>query len=155
MKFISRGAVALLTGIVVLASASLAQAIIQVQHGISGIRLNMSPAQVRAGLGKPEAVTHGKNDFGKFTQYKYRGGILVSFQGNHNVTAVSISSRSDRTASGVGVGSTKQQVKNGVHGVKCGAHDCHVGSLRAGHRVTDFLFHNGHVKRVTIGFVID
>ncbi len=46
-----------------------------------------------------------------------------------------------------------------VLGVTCqavtGTLDCHVGALLAGRRVTDFLFRNGRVSRVTVGFVID
>jgi hypothetical protein len=155
--------VALLGGIVlVLLFASSAQAIIQVQRGISGIRLNMSPARVKASLGTPSHVKHGSNPFGSFTQYRYKGGITVTFQGNEKVTAVSISGPSDRTRTGVGVGSTEQQVKDGVPGVKCqggnhpgGAQSCHVGSFKAGHKLTDFLLRHGRVSRVTVGFVID
>lgn len=152
-----------LVGIVwALSSATAAQAIIQVQRGISGIRLNMSIAQVRAGLGAPTRVRHGSNPFGTFTQYLYRGGLTVTFQGNRNVTAVAITGQSDRTASGVGIGSTEAQVKHGVRGVKCntGNHpgsvtSCHVGSFKPGGRVTDFLLRHGRVSRVTVGFVID
>ena len=103
----------------------------------------------------PAKTKHGSNDFGDFTQFVYKGGITVTFQGNQHVTAVSVSGKTYRTASGVGVGSTKAQVKNGVPGVKCGASSCHVGQFKPGHRVTDFLLHNGHVSRVTVGFVID
>jgi hypothetical protein len=139
-----------------------AQAIIQVQNGISGVRLNMSTARVKASLGTPAKMKHGSNPFGSFTQYLYKGGITVTFQGNMNVTAVAVTGRSDRTATGVGVGSTETQVKNGVPGVKCdagnhpgGSRSCHVGSFKPGHRVTDFLLRHGRVSRVTVGFVID
>jgi hypothetical protein len=142
-----------------LASAPTAQAVIQVQRGISGIALGMSPGQVKAGLGNPRRVVTGSNDFGPFTQFLYRGGITVTFQGNANVTAVSIKGRTDRTPSGVGVGSTEREVKRGVRGVRCqttaGVRDCHVGRFLPGRRVTDFLFHRGRVSRVTVGFVID
>ena len=106
-------------GAFALASVSTAEAVIQVQKGITGIRLGMSQAQVKAGLGNPARTKTGHNDFGPFTQFLYRGGITITFQGNTSVTAVAISGQTDRTASGVGVGSTEQQVKAGVHGVKC------------------------------------
>jgi hypothetical protein len=142
-----------------LLSAAGAQAIIQVQHGISGVRLGMSPARVKASLGTPARIKKGKNDFGRFTQFVYNGGITVSFQGNANVTAVSTTGRSDLTATGVGVGSTEAQVRQGVSGVRCetvvGTRSCHVGAQLAGRRVTDFLLRNGRVRRVTVGFVID
>src|SRR5438309_1727285 len=86
MKVARKGAIPMLVSVVcLLATASLAQAIIQVQHGISGVRLNMSPSQVKAGLGKPDKAKHGSNDFGSFTRYKYQGGIVVTFQGNKKV----------------------------------------------------------------------
>lgn len=139
--------------------ASSAQAIIQVQRGISGISLGMSPARVKGGLGAPAKVKKGSNDFGPFTQYLCAGGITVTFQGNANVTAVAITGGTDRTASGVGVGSTEKAVKKGVPGVKCetsaAVRSCHVGAFLPGRRVTDFLFRNGRVSRVTVGFVID
>ena len=47
---------------------------------------------------------------------------------NKEVTAVSINGQSDRTRTGVGVGSTEQQVKNGVPGVKCDSGN-HPGGL--------------------------
>jgi hypothetical protein len=143
-----------------LASASAAQAVIQVQKGITGIRLGMSQAQVKAGLGRPFRTKTGHNDFGPFTQFLYRGGITITFQGNASVTAVAITGQTDRTPNGVGVGSTETQVKAGVRGVKCqtlaAVRDCHVGAFRPGMRVTDFtLGPSGRVTRVTIGFVID
>jgi hypothetical protein len=146
--------------ICVLVWAPAALAIIQVQRGISGVALGMTPAQVKAGLGAPPKVKKGTNDFGKFTQYLYAGGSLtVTFQGNSNVTGVAISGQTDRTATGVGVGSTEAAVKKGVKGVSChttlGTRSCDVGKLLPGHRVTDFLLKAGKVARVTVGFVID
>ena len=142
-----------------LLSTSTAQAIIQVQRGISGIRLGMSQTRVKAGLGIHHKTKTGRNAFGPFTQFLYRGGITVTFQGNANVTAIAISGGTDRTATDVGVGSTEKAVKKGVRGVKCqtlaAVRDCHVGSFRAGKRVTDFTLDNGRVSRVTIAFVID
>lgn len=154
-----RGAVALSATACALMSASSAQAVIQVQRGISGIALGMSPAQVRAGLGNPSKVTRASNEFGPLTQYLYAGGITVAFQGNANVTAVVLTGHTDQTASGVGVRSTARAVKKGVPGVKCqttsGVQSCTVGTLLPGRRVTDFLLAHGRVNRVTVGFVID
>jgi hypothetical protein len=147
-------------GAFALTSASTAEAVIQVQKGITGIRLGMSQTQVKAGLGDPGRTKTGHNDFGPFTQFRYHGGITITFQGNTSVTAVAITGHTDRTPSGVGVGSTEKQVKKGVRGVKCqtlaAVRDCHVGAFRPGRRVTDFVLGpNGRVTQVTIGFVID
>lgn len=145
---------------ITLASASTAEAVIQVQKGITGIRLGMSQAQVKAGLGSPARTKLGHDDFGPFTRFLYRGAITITFQGDASVTEVTIAGDTDRTVSGVGVGSTEKQVKAGVRGVKCqtlaGARDCHVGAFRPGRRVTDFtLGPSGRVTRVSIGIVID
>jgi hypothetical protein len=140
--------------------APAAGAMIQVQRGISGVALGMTPAQVKAGLGAPPKVKKGVNDFGNFTQYIYAGGSLtVTFQGNTDVTGVAITGQTDKTAKGVGVGSTEAAVKRGVKGVNChttaGTRSCDVGKFLPGHRVTDFLLKAGKVVRVTVGFVID
>ena len=76
-------------------------------------RRKSRPASARPGRTKT-----GHNDFGPFTQFLYRGGITITFQGNTSVTAVAITGHTDRTPSGVGVGSTEKQVKKGVHGVQ-------------------------------------
>jgi hypothetical protein len=150
-----------LTAAVVLALAlpAGASALIQIDRGIAGARLNNTQAEVRAALGKPGRVVNDKNDFGPFRVFRYRGGISVSFQGRRNVTAVTIKGLGDRTARGVGVGSTEQVVENRVRGITCetivGTRSCHTGNFRPGKRVTDFRIRNGKVASVTVGFVID
>ncbi len=141
-----------------LASAGPAGAVIQVQEGISGVRLGMTQDRVRESLGTPRVRT-GTNEFGPFTEFRYGGGIVVMFQGNTNVTAVSISGPTDRTKRGVGVGSSERKVRRRVPGVRCETiariRSCHVGDFRPGQRVTDFLIRRGRVVRVTVGLVID
>jgi hypothetical protein len=128
------------------------------QKGIAGVNIGMSQGKVRSVLGAPVSVRHGKNDFGKFTMFRY-AGLHVIFQGNSAVTDVSTTRKSERTGSGAGVGSTEAQVKAKVAGVKCkienGFHHCFVGRFLPGKRVTDFLFKNGRVTRVDVGVVID
>jgi len=143
-----------------LAAPPTAGAIIQLDRGIAGVRLNNTKAQVRAALGKPRRIVNGMNDFGAFTRFDYRGRIRVIFQGQHRVTSVTTTGLGDRTARGVGVGSRERTVKRRTPGVKCetfigGIRSCHTGSFRAGTRVTDFRIRKGRVKRVTVGFVID
>jgi hypothetical protein len=140
-----------------LCAASSAATIVP-QKGIAGVSIGMTQGKVRSVLGKPASVKRGSNDFGKYTIYKY-GGLQVNFQGNATVTAVSTTRTSERTASGVGVGSTEAQVKAKVRGVKCatdsGSRHCYLGKLGAGHRVTDFSIKRGKVTRVDVGLVID
>jgi hypothetical protein len=143
-----------------LAAPPTAGALIQLNRGIAGVRLNNTKAEVRAALGKPRRVIHGMNDFGGFTRYHYGGRIDVIFQSGNQVTSVTTAGLGDRTARGVGVGSRERTVKRRTPGVKCetfigGIRSCHTGNFRAGTRVTDFRMRNHRVRRVTVAFVID
>ncbi len=141
-----------------LALAAVAGATIVPQKGIAGVNLGMSKSAVRSLLGSPASAKHAKNDFGPCTQFRY-AGLVVTFQGNTSVTSVSTTRKSERTASGVGVGSTEAQVKAKVKGVKCktesGFRHCFVGSFRPGKIVTDFSIKRGRVTLVDVGRVID
>jgi hypothetical protein len=143
----------------VLALPSQAGAYIQIDQGIAGARIGNTQAQVRTALGDPALVKTGSNDFGPFTQYFYEGGLRVFFQGNDQVTAITTLGRGDRTAKGVGIGSTEKAVKANVKGVKCETFDsirsCHTGSGSPGERITDFFLRKGRVYRVVVGIVID
>ena len=146
------------SGLAVLAFAAVASAAIVPQRGIAGVRLEMTKAQVRAVLGAPAAAVHGRNDFGSFTVYRYRG-LRITFQGNRRVTDVFTTRPGERTARGVGVGSTEAQVRARVAGVRCrtesGFRHCFVGRFLPGRRVTDFRIKRGRVASVTVGFVLD
>jgi hypothetical protein len=135
-----------------------AAAMIQLDRGIAGARIGASRAAVRAALGSPAKVTGGRNDFGAFVRYRYEGGLRVMFQGKRRVTSVFTSGLGDRTASGVGVGSTEAEV-DALPGVKCetiaGAGSCHTGSFEPGRRVTSFRVLRGTVASVSVGLVID
>jgi hypothetical protein len=154
-----RAAIALAAGVAALSVPATAQALIQVDRGISGVRLTNSQAEVRAALGKPRQVIRDRNIFGPTLTFRYRGGITVFFQGRRNVTAVFTTGRGDRTARGVGVGSSEAAVRNRVPGVRCetiaGSRTCHTNEFEAGQRVTDFQIRKGRVTRVAIAFVID
>jgi hypothetical protein len=145
-----------------LAAAALpaaATAQIQVDQGIAGARIGSTVAQVQAALGRPASVHNGRNDFGRFREEKYAGGIVVDYQGGRTVSSVTTTGLGDRTAKGIGVGSSEGAVRANVPGVRCetisGSHSCHTHSFRAGQRVTDFFFRSGKVVRVSLGVVID
>ncbi|MFL6067410.1 MAG: hypothetical protein ACJ74N_06695 [Gaiellaceae bacterium] len=140
-------------------TASSARAVIVVQRSIGGVKLQMTKAQVRAKLGRPMRVHVGSNEFGTFVEKVYKR-VTVTFQSGDRVTNVSTTSPLEQTASGVGVGSTKSQVKTKVPNVTCknesGFKHCFVGAFLPGRTVTDFrLRNNGRVSSVSIGFVID
>jgi hypothetical protein len=148
------GAVALL------ACAVPAQALIRPQKGMAGVRLDMTQAQMKAVLGEPLSAKQGVNDFGAYTQFVYARKVTVTFQGNQHVTGISTKGRTERTARGVGVGSTENDVQSKVTHSRCdtiaAVRTCHVGRFEPGRRVTVFLMSKrGHVSTVTVGFVVD
>ena len=142
-----------------LVTAPAAAALIQIDRGIAGARLGNTKPQVRAALGQPNRVINGTNDFGPFTEFRYRGGIRVTFQGRNNVSGVTTTGLGDRTRRGVGVGSTGRAVRRRVPGVTCqqvpGGRICQTGSGLPGQRVTAFFIRAGRVTRVVVAFVID
>ena len=135
-----------------------ALALIQLDKGISGVRISNTKAQVRASLGTPQKSRAGQNDFGRFVQYTYAGGITVTFQGEDRVSSVVTTGLGDRTSTGIGVGSLEADVKN-ISGIHCetigSARSCHTGRLVSGRKVTDFQIAGGKVKSVFVGQVLD
>ena len=155
-----RPIIALAAAAAMLVVPASADAMIQVDKGIAGARIGNSRAEVRAALGTPSRVISGDNEFGHFVEYRFRGGIRVLFQGGSEVSSVSTTGRGDRTARGVGVGSSEGAVRRRVPGVKCetiaGFRSCHTGEFLPGKRITDFALNaNKRVTRVTVGIVID
>ena len=146
-------------GLAALASPAAAPALIQVDRGIAGVRLDNTRAEVRAALGAPDRRRSGENPFGRFVEYRYAGGIRVLFQGGRRVTSVTTTGLGDRTARGVGVRSSERAVRRRVRGVRCetfgGVRSCHTGAFDAGTTITDFMLRRGRVVRVTVGIVID
>jgi hypothetical protein len=143
-----------------LALAGTAAAKLVPQTGMAGVALGQSRLHVRAVLGPPSRVIHGTNEFGAYTEFRYRARALrLVFQANAGLTSISTSARRERTRTGVGVGSTEAQVKAGVPGVRCEgsgtARHCYLGRFLPGRRVTDFRLASGRVTRVVVGFVID
>jgi hypothetical protein len=142
----------------VLAVAARADATVVVQHGIAGLDLRMTKAQVRAKLGSPTKVRTGKNEFGRYTEFVY-SRVTVLFQSGSRATAFRTFSGAERTPRGVGVGSSEAQVMTKVAGVKCstesGLRHCYVGRFLPGRVVTDFQMRKGRVTSIVVGFVVD
>ena len=125
---------ALVAAAAVLAASTVGAAIVS-QQGFAGVKIGMTQAKVRSVLGKPTSVKRGSNNFGKYTIFKY-AGLQTEFQGNTTLTSVSTTRTSERTASGIGVGSTVAQVKAKIKGVTCatdsGFRHCYLGTFAPG-----------------------
>jgi len=142
----------------VLVLAAPAAARIVVQGGIAGLSLHMTMAEVKAKLGTPTKVRRGRNEFGRYTEIVYPR-VTVSFQGGVRATGFRTFSRVERTAKGIGVGSTVAAVKAKVAHVACrtesGFRHCFVGKFLPGRVVTDFRIRHGRVASITLGYVLD
>jgi hypothetical protein len=123
-------------------------------RSIAGVELGLTRAEVRAALGAPIRVRRASNEFGPFTVFHYFR-LRVTFQGNAGATAVETTRRRQRTARGIGVGSTTSQVLARVAGSRCERTLCTKGRLTPGGRVTVFRLRRGRVTSVLVGFVID
>lgn len=154
---------ALAVGCLAALAAAPAEARIEPQRGIDGINLNMTRAQIVRSKGKPDAEKVVRNEIlGRQRMVRY-GQTRAFFSGvrrDAGVVTVNTRDRSQKTRSGVGVGSTIAAVRNGVGGITCrdefGIHTCFKGRFRPGERVTVLdIAGNGRVNLVLIGFVID
>lgn len=140
------------------AVAPAASARIVPQEGMKGIKLDQRKYVVIRKLGTPTRIERGTNDFGKFQVLHYGKRFDVTVE-NRFVVQIRTTGKGQRTATGVGVGSKKWQVKNGVPGVVCersaGTLSCHLGDFSGGNPITDFEFQGRKVNRVIIARILD
>ena len=136
---------------------------IVVQASIRGVALGMTPAEVREELGGPKSSVVTPNPIiGKVRIWRY-AGLRIMFDGvgrGRTVLSVTSTSKGDRTAAGIGVGSRELEVQQLVRGVRCatryGYRSCMLGGDKAGQITTDFsISGSGKVTRVTLSRVVD
>lgn len=145
-----------------LAVPATAAAKIVVNVSIAGVKPGDSLTAVRNTLGTPSSVRNGSNDFGPYSELRYASrGLSVFSQGKRVATSIETRSARERTAGGLGVGSTLSAVRAAFRREQCSALNgkvrlCNVGALVAGRRVTTFRFTtSGKVNEVSVGVVID
>lgn len=155
---------ALLPALAVLAAPAPAAAEIVPQKGMKGVELGMTVKEVRSELGSPTRFRTVRHPImGPVRQWSYgRTDVLFdSKAADAKVVGLSTTSRKERTASGVGVGSSRRTVERKVRGARCLVEftydHCFVGAFRPGETVTDFAIGKRRkvVTRVTVGYVID
>lgn len=154
-----RRALLLASVLATLTCAVPADAKIVIQRGMAGVRIGMTVKQVKARLGEPIRTVKGRNDFGPYSELRYPNKLTFSLQGRRRVTSITTTGKAERTAGGLGVGTSERTLKAKVVRVKCekivDTRTCHVGEFVPGRRITDFVIRDGKVTRVTIGNVID
>jgi hypothetical protein len=121
-------------------------ALIRPGVGIAKLRLGMSPAQVRAAMGRPLAVLPQQSTFGRQAvewQYGY-GAYTVRLEGRRNalrVVAVATTAHSERTREGFGVGTLESRLERAYAGrIRC--ERLRIGTRSPGTRVETVLDDN-------------
>jgi hypothetical protein len=141
---------------------AVADAAIVPQEGIAGVKIGMTQSEVREVLGAPKTNKRIVNEIaGDLRQWTY-GKTTVTFDSTEKdaeVMTIVTRSAAERTAQGVGVGSTRATVRKKVPKVRCKAESgydhCYVGAFTPGAIITDFTMSRGKVSRVVVGLVID
>ena len=165
-RFLAASAVAACLALV---PVTMAEAKIVPQKSIAGAKLGMTQERVKQKLGRPDGRSYATSPIGNFRYVTLRyGRTKISFDGtkpSSRVINLFTRSRLQRTASGIGVGSTRAQVKRRLPGVTCkveyGVNHCYLGDFRPGERVTDFRLKRkkkgapARVISVGIGIVLD
>lgn len=123
-------------------------------HGIGGVRLRMTQAQVQARLGPPRRITHTRGALGFLVTRLHYLNITVDLQRLTRqpvVIRVLTTKRGETTASGVGVGSPLTAVQR-LRRVRCwveaGSRYCGIGERKPLQPFT--LFWIGAREQVTL-----
>jgi hypothetical protein len=135
----TKNRIALLTALFTLAFPAMAGATLVINGGMFGVSLGNTLKQARQKLGRPNEVDHS----GATTTWFYsERGLYIDFSRNNRVHDLETDGFSQRTASGVGVGSSETALMRLMPGVHCSPNfqgsqgsECIAASA---HVVTDF-----------------
>ncbi len=151
-----------LTALFVSAASARVQTLVP-QSSIRGVKVGMVASQVRSKLGRPDSNrTLADPILGKTRMMRF-GLVEVRFRGvrsNSPVINISTTSKKERTASGIGVGSSERALRAALRGETCrtelGYRHCWLGQWKPGSLITDFsISKSGRVTRLMLGIVID
>lgn len=145
-----RISIALAICLVMLAPSG-ASALVRINKGMFGVSLGQSQKQVKRKLGRPNDAERDRR-FREIDWFYDRRDLMVSFkERTRRVVSLVTTNPRERTASGVGVGSTEEEVVAGVPRVSCstrrGRRFCAVFGAAA---ATFFGIEAGRVEVVTI-----
>ncbi len=126
-----------------------------VDRSIAGIELDHTAAEVKRTLGEPDARIGAPSPFGRAVKYRYsdRHLTVTTERANKRVFSVFTRSTSERTDSGVGVGSTEDELRDGLAGERCGTrrgrlHFCFTSPTPGSHSI--FRLRRGRVSSVEL-----
>ena len=157
----------LIVGLVLAASLVVAvpsaSARIVINKSIMGIELGMTQAEVMDEAGEPTKESVEEHVIlGSQRVFKY-GKTRVAFSGTNKkaqVIQVATKDPDQETGKGVGVGTSKRQIKRKIDKAKCekfsGFRHCYVGKGSPGTPLTDFILNkDNRVKEIRLNLVID
>jgi len=162
-RLISLALGATLAALLTVGSASAAKPSMVLGRSMAGVQLGDSLAHLHQILGEPKAVRHVANEIAGTERIDIYGrlafGSFPSTDSEGTILYMQTTRRSIRTASGIGVGTKRHRLEREHPSMSCYGHICRIvaggGHGTIGQRVTDFRMHNGRVKMVSIGRVID
>jgi hypothetical protein len=154
---------AILTAFLLTGSASAATPTMVLGRSMAGVRLGDSLDRLHQILGEPKAVHHVHDEIAGTERVDIYGrlafGSSLAVDGGGDISFMQTTRRSVRTASGIGIGTRKHRLEHEFPSLFCYRPICRVtvggGPGTIGQRVTDFRMHNGRVRMVSIGRVID
>jgi hypothetical protein len=149
--------------LLLLASVSTsAEAAIIPGHGVAGVKLGDSSAQVRAILGKPATVQHnggGEQNWLYATNLVDWVTLVAAERGRTTVEGIETSDPKQKTSRGVGVGSSMRALRSAYPSLSCKTSwlgvtftSCWILTPVAGQRIpTNFVLVKGKVGTVDVG----